>query len=45
MVADHLDSARKTLAEYVKNLLTGTGGSDDNPVAVYLPGLKVIIPK
>ena len=41
MVADHLESARKTLAEYVKNLLAGTVSSDDNPVAVYLPKLTV----
>jgi hypothetical protein len=45
MVADHLDSARKTLSEYLKNLLAGTAGADDNPVAIYLPGLKVTIPK
>lgn len=45
MVADHLDSARKTLGEYVKNLLAGSGGAEDNPVAIYLPGLKVTIPK
>lgn len=45
MVADHLDSARKTLSEYVKNLLAGGAGADDNPVAIYLPGLKVTIPK
>jgi hypothetical protein len=42
MVADHLESARKTLSEYVKNLLAGSAGSDDNPVAVYLPSLKVV---
>ena len=45
LVADHLESARKTLAEYVNNLLTGSGGADDNPVAIYLPGLKIILPK
>lgn len=43
MVADHLESARKTLGEYVKNLLTGNSGSDDNPVAVYLPNVKVTV--
>jgi hypothetical protein len=43
MVADHLESARKTLAEYVTNLLTGNGASDDNPVAVYLPNVRVTI--
>jgi hypothetical protein len=45
MVPDHLDSARKTLAEYVKSLLAGTSGPDDNPVAVYLPTVKVTLPK
>jgi hypothetical protein len=45
MVTDHLESARKTLSEYVKNLLTGTTASEDNPVAVYLPGIAVTIPK
>lgn len=43
-VTDHLDSARKTLSEYVKNMLTGKSGSEDNPVAIYLPGIKVVIP-
>ena len=43
MVADHLASARKTLSEYVKNLLDGSNASDDNPVAVYLPTIKVTI--
>ncbi|HLH39423.1 MAG TPA: hypothetical protein VKX39_09785, partial [Bryobacteraceae bacterium] len=41
MVTDHLESARKTLAEFVKNLLTDKSGSEDNPVAAYLPNLKV----
>jgi hypothetical protein len=42
-VADHLETARKTLAEYVSNLLAGSSSNDDNPVAVYLPNLKVVI--
>jgi hypothetical protein len=45
MVADHLESARKTLAEYLKNLLSGTSSSEDNPVQVYLPGVKMNLPK
>jgi hypothetical protein len=45
MVPDHLDSAKKTLSEYVKNLLAGDSGSEDNPVAVYLPGIKATVPK
>jgi hypothetical protein len=43
-VTDHLESARKTLSEYVKNLIAGNSGSEDNPVAIYLPGIRVIIP-
>jgi hypothetical protein len=43
MVADHLESAKKTLTEYVGNLLAGSAANDDNPVAVYLPNLKVSI--
>lgn len=45
MVPDHLESAKRTLTEYVKNLLDGNSSPDDNPVAVYLPGVKVMISK
>lgn len=45
LVPDHLESAKRTLAEYVKNLLDGNSGPEDNPVAVYLPEVKVTIPK
>ena len=45
MVPDHLESARKTLAEYVKNLLAASASPDDNPLAVYLPGVKVTTSK
>ncbi|MBS1858311.1 MAG: hypothetical protein JST11_23270 [Acidobacteria bacterium] len=41
MVPDHLESARKTLAEYVKNMIAGSAGPEDNPVAAYLPGVHV----
>jgi hypothetical protein len=43
-ITDRLDSARKELKEYVTNLLHDAG-AEINPVAVYLPGLKVTIPK
>lgn len=43
-IADRLESARKELREYVTNLLHDAG-VEVNPVAVYLPGLKVTIPK
>jgi hypothetical protein len=45
MVPDHLNSARKTLSEYVKNLLAGDARPEDNPVAVYLPGAKATFGK
>jgi hypothetical protein len=45
MVPDHLESARRTLGEYVKSLLAGNSGPEDNPVAVYLPGVNVTLPK
>lgn len=46
-VMDRMDSARRELAEYVKNAMASNHGdsADDNPVNVYLPGLKVTIPK
>jgi hypothetical protein len=40
MVKGHLELARRTLAEYVKNLLAGTSTSEDNPVPVYFPSVK-----
>lgn len=41
MIADHLESARKTLTEYAKNLLSDSSGPEDNPVSIYLPSVKV----
>ena len=41
MIADHLESARKTLTEYVKNLLSGGDAPDDNPVSIYLPNITI----
>lgn len=46
-VMDKFDSARKELAEHVKNCLqtkSGTPG-EDNPLITYLPGIKVSLPK
>jgi predicted ATPase len=45
MVTDHLESAKKMLEEYVRSLLDGNTSREDNPVAVYLPDLKVSLPK
>jgi hypothetical protein len=46
-VMDKFDSARKELAEHVKSILADKGGKapEDNPIAVYLPGVKVTLPK
>jgi hypothetical protein len=44
MVPDYLESARKTLAEYVKSFLNDNSNQEDNPVAVYLPDVKVTLP-
>jgi hypothetical protein len=45
-VMDRFDSARRELIEHVKNIVGNPKyqASDDNPVCVYLPGLKVTIP-
>jgi hypothetical protein len=43
-IMDRFDSARRELAEHVKEILTNKDAADDNPVCVYLPGLSVTIP-
>ncbi len=43
-IGDRLESARKELTEYVTNAFSETG-IEGNPVAVYLPGVKVTLPK
>jgi|SRR6185312_5191861 len=46
-VVDRLDSAKRELAEHIKHMV-GAGGDDsgdENPINVYLPGLKVTMPK
>jgi len=44
---DRMDSARKELAEHIRNYLNpqDTMVGDDNPISIYLPGLQVKIPK
>jgi len=46
-IMDKFQSARKELTEHVKNCLQMKSGipSDDNPVAIYLPGVNVSLPK
>jgi len=45
-VMDRLDSARRELGEHVRHVVTSSTAdpADDNPIASYLPGLKVTIP-
>jgi hypothetical protein len=41
-VMDRFESARRELSEHIKHALSGRAdAADDNPVNVYLPGLKV----
>lgn len=44
---DRLESAKKELAQYISSIVSNTSSdvSDDNPIKVYLPGIKVTIPK
>jgi hypothetical protein len=43
---DRIDSARRELAEHVKGFLTASDtGREDNPISIYLPELKVTLPK
>lgn len=44
---DRIESAKRELAGHVKNALAGKedGQESGNPVAIYLPELKVILPK
>lgn len=44
---DRLESAKKELAEYIRVLTSNitTEISEDNPIRIYLPGIKVSIPR
>ncbi|WOD29605.1 hypothetical protein RYH70_05945 [Alloalcanivorax xenomutans] len=44
---DRMASAKNELREHVKNYLSENGeeSSEDNPVSIYLPGMKVHLPK
>ncbi|CAA7599999.1 Hypothetical protein DEACI_0648 [Acididesulfobacillus acetoxydans] len=44
---DRLESAKKELAQYITPIVNNTSSdvSDDNPIKVYLPGIKVTIPR
>lgn len=44
-VTDRMDSAKRELSEHIKNSLTSNSrAADDNPIAVYLPGMNVSLP-
>ena len=46
-VIDRIESAKRELAEHLKNVLAGKDDAQEsgNPVAIYLPELKVSLPK
>jgi hypothetical protein len=44
-ITDRFESARKELKEHVESCLNGGGKPEDNPIGMFLPGLKVAIPK
>lgn len=45
-IIDRVESAKRELAEHVKNALAGKDDAEDsgNPLAIYLPDLKVTLP-
>ncbi|MBL4636317.1 MAG: hypothetical protein JKY56_20825 [Kofleriaceae bacterium] len=44
-ITDRLESAQRELQEQMRNVLSDNADKGDNPVDVYLPGLKVTIPE
>lgn len=44
-IMDRFDAARKELKEHVLAVTKGTEKQEDNPINLFLPGLKVTIPK
>lgn len=46
-IMDRFESARRELAEHVKHFQSSSNSDarEDNPINIYLPGLKVILPK
>ena len=41
---DRFDAARKELKEHVDSILKGSEKPMDNPISLFLPGLKILIP-
>jgi hypothetical protein len=44
-ILDKIESGRSELKEHVEAILKGSDKAEDNPINLYLPGLKVIIPQ
>jgi hypothetical protein len=44
-IMDRFDAARKELKEHVTAVMRGMETQEDNPIHLFLPGLKVTIPK
>ncbi len=44
-IMDRMEAARKELTEHVTATMKGTEKQEDNPINLFLPGLKVSIPK
>jgi hypothetical protein len=44
-IMDRFVSARRELKEHVESCLGGNEKPEDNPILMFLPGLKVTIPK
>lgn len=44
-IMDRFEAARKELKEHVSAVMKGTEKQEDNPIHLFLPGLRVTIPK
>jgi len=44
-IMDRIGAARQELKEHVTALRKGTEKQEDNPINLFLPGLKISIPK
>lgn len=44
-IMDRFESARRELKEHVESCLKGGSKPEDNPIGMFLPGLKVTVPK
>jgi hypothetical protein len=44
-IMDRIEAARKELREHLTSIIKGTAAQEDNPINLFLPGIKVTIPK